>query len=518
MTTAMFLPRQAMIKPIFTIGILPPSQHASRGIYARVKNLLHSHGETLSVRIVDVDLNTQHKTPENSQDRLDIEASAARVDMFIAWDFPALYGILAETSRQPIIYGVTLDHIREERLPIHPRIVGYVSDTRFLHGLLLECGIPLERLFLFTACMDKVPRDRMDSRAYGGQGILLIADDNRLIDTVTAACGVLGLRLERLPYHEAEDMPPDFYARYDAVIASGPVALAAAARGAAVIVADERGGAGLLTPDKLHKVLDARGGPACFDTPIDIEFFLAVLSDRRALAAARLLRELCDPHSEAARARQWSDWLRPLGKAIDSGSHSKIQWLSFSWHNTRTVEARVSAPPQSEVLVDGRMESWLPTAVPSLPLDCLLAATADDRDILTGVLGQGWAHMESWGCWSDGDIATLCFQAPVLADAELVLYLRVHAYLPPGRVFQRVAVRVNGRLVLCWKVRGLDSFPIPLHREYLGDSDSYDITLHLPDAEQPSAWGRRDSRRLGLGLVSLNLASTLGSRLCPPCG
>lgn len=126
-------------------------------------------------------------------------------------------------------------------------------------------------------------------------------------------------------------------------------------------------------------------------------------------------------------------------------------------------------------------------------------------EALAGFFGTGWSFAENWGRWTDGDAATVQFE-PEAAEGELELLLHIHAFLPPGRAFQRVIVSVNGRRLLCWKLdRGAQGAPfrLPLRRD---DAPLVRIEFQLPDADTPGSWsGKRDFRRLGLGLVGLKL-------------
>lgn len=108
--------------------------------------------------------------------------------------------------------------------------------------------------------------------------------------------------------------PPDFYAGYGCVIATGAAALQAAASGVPVIVADERGSAGLVTRPKLQQILEAGAEPACFDSATNTATLLAARSESQKMDAAALTREMLKRHSEPVRARQWADWLIAFGE------------------------------------------------------------------------------------------------------------------------------------------------------------------------------------------------------------
>jgi hypothetical protein len=168
----------------------------------------------------------------------------------------------------------------------------------------------------------------------------------------------------------------------------------------------------------------------------------------------------------------------------------------------------------------------LPPA-PCLPLDRRIPAS--DAATLAGLFGEGWHRGESWGRWSAGQAPTLRFRAEAGAgDLELLLHL--FAFLPPGRLFQRVMVSVNGQPWLCWRVdsdarlkfdrREWDApFKVPLPSALRGSDGVWRVKLSLPDAEPPAAWGKKDARRLGVGLAALELrrASAPAPRRPPPC-
>lgn len=455
-------------------------------------------------------------------------------DLFLCWDMPAVCEVLSLTQTAPIIYGVTLDTIFHGFLPAHQRIVGYFHDAPFLRELVASCGIPLGRQFSLTAGVEpdacvSPKRSGLEPR----KGVLLIADDFAFISSVKSVCGLLGERLERLSCGTAaQGLPPDFFTLYDCIIASEAVALCAAAAGRPVIVADERGSAGLLTRENLQRVLEAHAGPACFESSSGFEELLAALSKSRGLDSVELARELCDTHNEVVRARQWVDWLRKVGESSRIAvtererSRERLHWLPFDVRGgvlvhsdrvnpaARTASDKLMLPPASEVLLDFG-EPLIPALIfdagrplVRLPLDQHIAV--NDEEPLVGVFGEGWSSGESWGRWTDGYEAVLEFELePDNGDLELLL--DVHAFLPPGRLFQRVTVRVNGSLVMCWKLdrdARRAPFGVPLRRAELGDGGVCRLTFYLPDADSPFAWGRPDSRKLGLALTGLRLRLT----------
>ncbi len=418
----------------------------------------------------------------------------------------------ARLPRQPVIYGMTVYGILQGVFPVHPRIVGYLSDTPFLRGILVSCNIPLNRQFGLAAGIDTEDCPSSESMASKRNGILVISDDAAFSSTVVAACEVLGMRLERLSYAAcAQGVPPEFYTRYSCVIAAGQPALQAAAAGTAVIIADERGSAGLLTRENLTRVLDAHAGPACFESPAGTEIFMSALGDSQAVDADVLAQQLCISHSETAHAHQFAVWLRQAHKNAetvvsdrdDSAGGPQLRSIAAmigatDWRARTTLDMASqkncnasSSSPSTEVLVECITPVKL-VPQPRLPFSQHIAT--NEEKTLTGFFGEGWSSDEPWGRWTDGSEATIQFETDAMDNSiELLLHLRT--YLPPDRLFQRVIVSVNGRPLLCWRLdRTTHNAPflLPLNREYLDGKSTYRIKFQLPDASSPQPWGKND--------------------------
>lgn len=158
-----------------------------------------------------------------------------------------------------------------------------------------------------------------------------------------------------------------------------------------------------------------------------------------------------------------------------------------------------------------------PLAPPSLPMDRYIPAS--DGKALAGLFGAGWHRGEAWGRWSESREPELRLKAEAgQGDRELLLHLC--AFLPPGRLFQRVIASVNGQPAVCWRVdrearlkinRGERDAPfrLPLRQEWLTGNGLCRVRFHLPDADLPTDWGQKDERQLGLGLAGLELRQTV---------
>ncbi|MGZ8246748.1 hypothetical protein [Methylomagnum sp.] len=523
----------------FKICLVAPRQPAAVEVYQKLVRLLAGDRESIETILVNPEEGRTSKRTVGQKAASSHGGSPLKkvtADVFVCWDAPTVGKVLRQHRERPVVYGVTLRDVRQGAVPIHPRIVGYLSDGGFPRAVLTEAGIPLKQQFSFSAWLgtgDTPPPRRAFSG--GRHSVLLIADDPALIAATQGACELLWFRLELLPPSAAaQACPAEFYSRYDCVIAAGQAALRAAAAGVAVIVADGRGTAGRLSQDNLQRVLDAHAGPACFDSPIGAEVILSALSDGAGLGPTGLSEPLYQSHSESARARQLVGWLRQAVVASDPvpddrGDAPRMLDISApppaaghpesGDHGADLAVRGHDAHPASEVLVDVAEPETAAATLPRLPLNRRLRVS--DEPDLTGLFGEGWHREESWGRWTGSREAVLHFMAEASEGGELELLLHLHAFLSPVSAFQRVVVSVNGHWLLCWKVdrQSKDApFWLPLYPELSGEDGAWRIRLFLPDTDTPRAWGPGDCRQLGVGLAGLELrraAATIGPPPAP---
>lgn len=525
-----------------TICVAMPQQPAAIGDFQKLVRLLRR--EPGSVQVILADLQEGRASKPATRGRKASPGHAGGkikkvvADLHVCWGGQALGKVLRQQPASPIVYGVTLDDVRQGAVPSHPRIVGYLCDGGFPRTVLTGAGIPLAKQFGLAAWLGAGDA-RSARREFGDfrRNILLVSDDPGLIAAVKGACELLWLRLERLSLGAAaQDIPAGFYERYDCVIGSGWAALDAAAAGVAVIVADGRGTAGRLTPTNLQRVLDANAGPGCFDGPVGAEMILAALSDATSSSSGGLGEALRQAHSASARLRQLLGWLRQLtleagsfaapGDAADGPRRldispalpAAIHWErsdAADWSGSDT--GAPSRPPVPEVLVDAVEQQPAPATLPSLSLGRRFRVGSDSE--LTGLFGEGWHEGEAWGRWSGSREAALLFSTPVDEAGDLELLFSLHAFLSPIRTFQRVIVSVNGHWLVCWPVDRQAKqapFRLPLPAELSSGDGVWRIRLFLPDTDTPRAWGLSDCRQLGVGLSGLELRRAETPPKLPP--
>ncbi|MGE5516370.1 MAG: hypothetical protein ACM31D_11190 [Bacteroidota bacterium] len=117
---------------------------------------------------------------------------------------------------------------------------------------------------------------------------------------------------------------------------------------------------------------------------------------------------------------------------------------------------------------------------------------------------EGWSKTESWGTWSDGEIASLLLPAPRLSFEHIALHVRMVAIAPEG-VEQGVQVTVNAIPVGDWRAEQGAVIERRLHIPATAIDGKARFRLGFR-IEAPHSPGL-DKRRLGVGLITLTLKS-----------
>ena len=124
----------------------------------------------------------------------------------------------------------------------------------------------------------------------------------------------------------------------------------------------------------------------------------------------------------------------------------------------------------------------------------------------------GWSVAEPDGTWSLGTESRLVLPAP-RRPATYVLTFRLRPMLAGDRVpAQRLRVEVNGTPVAAFRIERRTTRTCLVPWAVMQRDSQLRITLHTPDAAQPSAFGFGDDERiLGISLASLHLYADLHS-------
>jgi hypothetical protein len=127
------------------------------------------------------------------------------------------------------------------------------------------------------------------------------------------------------------------------------------------------------------------------------------------------------------------------------------------------------------------------------------------------ILVSGWSTRENWGVWSDGPEARLTLDSkPGLLNTEdLLLIFRVSAFVSPRHPRQLVDVLVNDSPLALWT---FESGGATLERRVRIPPAVVEfpliVTFRLHNPVSPAELGgSADSRRLGIGLISLHVVN-----------
>lgn len=131
----------------------------------------------------------------------------------------------------------------------------------------------------------------------------------------------------------------------------------------------------------------------------------------------------------------------------------------------------------------------------------------------TWLLGKGWSAPESWGTWSEGEVAEINWPLREEPRSELLMWIDGRIYPYFADVPQRVRVSVNGTHVATLE-RNFEgglygaSFKVPLRVALARKPMRLVFEVSNPTSPQSINNGT-DPRRLGVGLKSIEIEYSL---------
>jgi len=126
---------------------------------------------------------------------------------------------------------------------------------------------------------------------------------------------------------------------------------------------------------------------------------------------------------------------------------------------------------------------------------------------------QGFSLPESWGTWTVGPQAKLCFGLSVAPQSDVEFCIKGHA-LVTARHNQRLTIEVNGQVMDSMILSAESPAPMPIRipRAVLESDDVVEVVIGTPDAVSPKALGiNEDERVLGIAIESINVQAVQGS-------
>jgi predicted nucleic acid-binding Zn-ribbon protein len=186
------------------------------------------------------------------------------------------------------------DHWNAYPCPL-PQIVLHVAvDELNAEMLVNEFGVPRERVRIVHNAVDvaRLPPRRNPLPPRPARALVLVKQDHAYIKTLQAVCAQRAIEVDFVghPLGRPIDDPLAAMAHYDLVIGSARTALEGAVAGAAVVVADHRGLAGMLTSANLDHFRRNNFGREVLTHPLDAAGIGAEI-DRYDAADAALVAE-----------------------------------------------------------------------------------------------------------------------------------------------------------------------------------------------------------------------------------
>ncbi|MCL5743448.1 MAG: glycosyltransferase [Acidobacteria bacterium] len=121
---------------------------------------------------------------------------------------------------------------------------------------------------------------------------------------------------------------------------------------------------------------------------------------------------------------------------------------------------------------------------------------------------DGWGNPEVWGTWIVGEEARLCLPLKQSLGCEATVKMAVTPFVHPNRPVSRALVLYAGDVVAEWSfdTSAVHEEQLALPASTVSNDRSPALTFRILDPVSPAALGlSADSRRLGLGLVSLRM-------------
>jgi len=117
-----------------------------------------------------------------------------------------------------------------------------------------------------------------------------------------------------------------------------------------------------------------------------------------------------------------------------------------------------------------------------------------------GALISGWSQLETWGCWSEGNIAQLAFY--LFEKKEVLIKLNFRVFPNPTYF----SIDINGVKTGEYTVENSSEVAIPIKTNYLKEKDEVFPVVIQFNIKNPAMPEGGDMRMLGIGLHSFYLS------------
>jgi Glycosyltransferase Family 4 len=223
----------------------------------------------------------------------DLDAVAAPPDVIHGHHHLETLAALTRFPRVPALFvchdGLTWHSIP----PIGPRIGLYVAvDRNCRDRMMFEHAIPEQSIHVLTNSVEMRRFNRRSPLPPRPRRALVFSNDTLWVDPIRSACESRGITLDVGPLDQPESALP----KYDLVFAKARCAIEALAVGAAVVVCDVQGLAGMVTTTSLDAMRQLNFGARTLRRPITAEAIGAEIDRYDPADAAKV----CDRIRESA--------------------------------------------------------------------------------------------------------------------------------------------------------------------------------------------------------------------------
>jgi glycosyltransferase involved in cell wall biosynthesis len=206
---------------------------------------------------------------------------------------PALMALVAFPD-VPAVFTCHSATIELEAPRFHPQIKRYVAVDDFCRALCVNRDIPEDRLSVILNAVDLRRFNARPPLPPKPKAALMLTKTFEQQHLVRSVCAKAGLTLDELgpATGEMSDQLENVLPRYDVVFATARMALEAAAVGCAVVVADGRGFAGMLSSENLKAWRRLNFGAGLLTAPVTAAALDAAIAAYDASDAAEVCRRL----------------------------------------------------------------------------------------------------------------------------------------------------------------------------------------------------------------------------------
>lgn len=336
---------------------------------------------------------------------------------------------------------------------------------------------------------------------------LLFAKDRVSVSEVGSACEHAGIPLDIVggAFGEISAAPEQLMPRYDIVFSSAMTALEALACGRAVVVCDGRGLAGMVTPANYEDWRQKNFGRRTLTRPLTAKSLIEEIEKYDPKGATGVMRRV---RKEADVTQQVDAYLACYREAIDRQQNAEVDLKKSSSFISEYLQAWSPRP--------GGAWPWMEERARLLEQirrhDGTRNALKANHKIWFSTEGDpskyfhmhGFSDCESWGTWTDGDIANLGFRMAAPPEAGAVLELVVVPFIHDRHRQLRVTARLNGipADVRIFDERRPELWQLKIPKLALGLELWVALEIELPASPRDLGLSE-DMRHLGLGFVSV---------------